>query len=416
MSESKWTRREMVKLGLFSASAPTLGMGAMSAMAQGVDLGRGNDFGGIGSAIDEELYTGIPVVGGGQLEIRLNQSIYTSDPHELEVAQRMKPFNPLSWYNEWHRVAEINEEIAVEYEQAGLVASSRQYYARAMDFHRLAIVYQEDTDATMLPGYMKMREMFEKANPVGGNVERVTINVDGHDLNGFFRKPGGPGPFATVIAYQGADSLMESSINGAGAYNARGMAYLVVDLPGQGAAKRLQQLYMKPDTERYVKDLVDYLETRPDVDSDRIGIRGISLGGYSAPRAASGEPRIKAVAVASASYSILDDLFEFYPPIQDRTRWIIGAETLAHARVMLRDYTMESVARNIECPMLLGYGPTDRIMDPRGAYNLYEAAVNSPRQMRSDGGHPHHDAKSGGPIIVRLPTEVDWMGKTLGTI
>jgi pimeloyl-ACP methyl ester carboxylesterase len=140
------------------------------------------------------------------------------------------------------------------------------------------------------------------------------------------------------------------------------------------------------------------------------------LGGYSAPRAASGEPRIKAVAVASASYSILDDLFEFYPPIQDRTRWIIGAETLAHARVMLRDYTMESVARNIECPMLLGYGPTDRIMDPRGAYNLYEAAVNSPRQMRSDGGHPHHDAKSGGPIIVRLPTEVDWMGKTLGTI
>jgi len=418
LSNIKWTRRDMVKMGLFTAGAPALGIGSMGAWAQGLDLGPGNHLvGDVGGARNEELYTGHPVVGGGQTEIRLNQSLYTDDPHEIQVAQRLRPFNPLSWYTEWNRVAQINEDIAVGYEEVGLMVSARQFYARAMAFHRLAIVYQEDTDETMMPGYMKMREMFEKANPVASaNFERVTINVDGTPLSGFFRKPGGTGPHPCIIAYQGADSLMHSSINGAGSYVARGMAYLVVDLPGQGEAKRLHHLYMQPDTERYVKDLVDYLESRPDVDSDRIALRGVSMGGYAAPGAAASESRIKAVFTSAGSYSCLDDLFEFYPPIQDRCRWIIGAETLADARVQLRDYNLDGVAQNIECPMLIGYGPTDRIMDPQGAYKLYQAAVNSPREMWSAAGHPHHDAKSGGPVDLRLPTAQDWVAKTLGAI
>ena len=58
--------------------------------------------------------------------------------------------------------------------------------------------------------------------------------------------------------------------------------------------------------------------------------------------------------------------------------------------------------------MLIGYGPTDRIMDPQGAYRLYEAAVNSDRTMWSEAGHPHHDEKSGGEQPLRLPTAQDW--------
>ena len=196
----------------------------------------------------------------------------------------------------------------------------------------------------------------------------------------------------------------------------RGMAYLVVDLPGQGAPKRLQQLYMPPDTERFVSPLVDYLETRSDIDADRIGLRGQSMGGYAAPRAASAEPRIKAVLTTAGSHDLLRDLFEFYPPIQDRVRWIIGARDLADARNKLRDYTVEHVAHQIECPMLIGYGPTDRIMDPEGAFRLYNAAVNSDRQMWADAGHPHHDEKSGGPQDLRLPTAEDWAARQLGAI
>jgi len=412
----KMTRREIVKWGLLSTGTPIISASlGSSALAQ--NLGPGNRFvGDVAGRDAEKLYTGLPVVGGGQMEIRLNQSIHTDDPHELEVAQRLRPFDPLSWYEEWHRVAEINEEIAEGYAEQDLRVSAKQFYLRAFRFNRASIVYQEDTDATMMPGYMKTREMFDKAWEMDPPpIERVTVNVDGNQLDGFFAKPGGPEGtrYPTVIFYLGADSMAESTVLGRGSYISRGMAVLVVDLPGQGAAKRLQHLYMPPDTERLVSDLIDYLETRPDVDADRIGIRGISMGGYSAPRAASGDSRIKAVWTSAGSHDVLRDLFEYYPPIQDRVRWIIGAEDLADARRKLVDYTVADVARQIECPMLIGYGKTDRIMDPQGALRLYEAAVNSDRQMWSDAGHPHHNEKSGGPQPLRLPTAQDWAAKQL---
>jgi pimeloyl-ACP methyl ester carboxylesterase len=140
------------------------------------------------------------------------------------------------------------------------------------------------------------------------------------------------------------------------------------------------------------------------------------MGGYSAPRAAASEPRIKAVSVAAGSHDLLRDLFDYFPPIQERMRWIIGARDLVDARSKMREYTVEGVAHRIECPMLIGYGPTDRIMDPEGAYRLYQAAVNSDRAMWSGGGHPHHTAKSGGPLDRELPTEQDWLARTLGAI
>ena len=413
----KLTRRNAVKLGLLSASMPVLAK-TLSVPASAQDLGPGNRYvGEIGGRNHDELFTGEPVVGGGQMEIRLNQSIHTDDPHELEVARRMRPFDPLSWYTEWNRVAQINEELAVGYEEHGLNTSAHGFYMRASRFYRLSIVYQEDSDETMLPGYMKFRELFDKAWELDSPpFERVNIRVDGHDLQGYLRKPGGePGTrFPIVINYQGADSLAENTIMGGGRYTDRGMAYLVIDLPGQGAAKRLQNLYMEPDPERYVTPLIDYVQSRADIDPDRIGLQGQSMGSFAAPRAATGDSRIKAVLVSAGSHDLLRDIFEYYPPIQDRVRWIIGARDLPDARRRLEQYSIEGLAQKIECPMLIGYGPKDRIMDPQGAFRLYNAAVNSDRQMWSGAGHPHHEAKSGGPLDLRLPTDIDWAAKQLG--
>jgi len=411
------SRRGLLRLGLCSAGLPALSR-VLSVPAFAQELGPGNrHVGDVRGRDEDRLFPGRDLPGGGQTEIRLNQSIHTSDPDEIEVALRLRPFDPKSWYEEWMRVADRNEEIAEGYAAQKLNVSAHQFYLRASDFCRTAIVYQQDTDESMLPGYKRAKALFDRAWELQSPpFERVTVTVDGHKLAGYFRKPGGPPGtrFPTVVVYQGADSLAENTIMGSGSYVARGMACLVVDLPGQGAAKRLQQLYMPPDTERLVSDLINYLETRPDVDATRIGLRGVSMGGYSAPRAASGEKRIQAVWTSAGSHDVLRDLFEYYPPIQQRVRWIIGARDLEDARRKLKDYTVEGVAHKIECPMLIGYGPTDRIMDPQGAYRLYQAAVNSDRKMWSDAGHPHHDEKSGGPQPMRLPTAQDWAARRLG--
>jgi len=68
------------------------------------------------------------------VEIRLTASIYNSDPDQLEVAQRWKPYNLDSWIAEWTRVAERNEELAEKFCGQGLKVTTNEYYLRASNF------------------------------------------------------------------------------------------------------------------------------------------------------------------------------------------------------------------------------------------------------------------------------------------
>jgi dienelactone hydrolase len=166
------------------------------------------------------------------------------------------------------------------------------------------------------------------------------------------------------------------------------MSFIDVDGPGHGGTLRYHKLYAPPDSERFAKAVVDYLVTRPDVDRERIGLHGSSMGGYSGPRCATAEKRIKAVAVWSGAYHLVDDIFDYYPPIQDRLRWLLGAKNLKEAREKIKEFTLIGRANKIECPLLVGYSIDDRVMDPRGALNLYRNAVNSPDRSMLDGvGH-----------------------------
>lgn len=404
------TRRSLVRWGVVSAGITAL------TPARGQDAGsESGTLGAVGGRAEQELYAGKGLPGGGQLEIRLSATLYTSDPDQLEVAQRMKPFNLDSWVAEWTRVAERNEQMADQFAAQGLKVTANELYLRASNFYREACWPQPVTDSRMLPSYKKMREIFDKAwELVRPPFERVRINYEGTMLDGYFRKPNGAAgrKFPTVIAFQGADTMAEATIQNAGAYMARGMAYLAVDFPGQGGALRLKDLHLPPDTERIAKAMIDYLETRADVDANRIGMQAISMGGYGAPRCASGDKRIKAALMSSGSFCLQQDIFDYYPPIQERVRWIIGARDLADARKRLADYTLEARARQIECPMLIGFSKDDRIMDPQGAYRLYQAAVNSKREMVEGTGH-NQASNAGGPRGMRSPVLPDWAAKHL---
>jgi dienelactone hydrolase len=405
------SRRALVQLGITST-----GIAPFAALAQ--DAGpEGGKIGAVGGRAEEELFPGRGLPGGGQLEIRLTATMYTSDPDQLEVAQRMKPFNLDSWIVEWTRVAEKNEQEAEKLAAEGRKVTANEYYLRASNFYREACWPQPVTEPRMLPSYKKMRETFDKAwQLVRPPFERVQIPWEGKTLDGYFRKPGGPAGrrFPTVIAFQGADTMCESTILNAGGYAARGMAYLAVDFPGQAGSLRLKSLHLPPDTERVAKAMIDYLVTRPDVDANRIGMQGISMGGYGVPRAASGESRIKAALMSSGSYNLLQDLFDYYPPIQERVRWIVGAEDLKDARRKLAEYTLDGRANKIECPMLIGYSRDDRIMDPQGSLRLYKAAVNSKREMIEGTGHTQA-SNAGGPRERRPAILPDWAAKHLVT-
>ena len=363
-------------------------------------------------AAQKALYPAPGLPGGGQLEIRMSQSAEHPDPDIRDVARRLKPYNLESWHGEWKRVAERNEQLAGRFESEGRKVSAHEFYLRAADFYRNAVLYLPEDDSRTIPTYRKLSDTFDKAwGLVKPPFERINIAYEGRTLAAhFFLARAAAGQRSPVVYnYGGADGvLLRGDAGSAPQFLSRGMSYIDVDGPGHGGTLRLSKLYAPPDSERVVKAVIDYLVTRADVDPGRIGVHGSSMGGYSAPRAATIEKRIQSVAVWSGAYSLRQDLFDYYPPIQDRLRWLMGTKSLAQAREKIAEFTLEGRVKQIECPMLVGYSNDDRIMDPRGALRLYEEATNSKREMLDGVGH--------GEKRFEVRTYIaDWFAKQLKT-
>lgn len=363
------------------------------------------------AAAERALFPARGLPGGGQLEVRMEISPDHPDPDIRGVARRVRLYNLESWHREWTSAAAKNEELAQEFVGEERKVTAHDFYLRAADFYRRALVYMPDSDERMMPTYHKLKESFDQAwSLVAPPFERVQIAYEGGLLDAlFFPGRGKPGTRLPVVYnYGGADGiLLRGEDGGAGQYIRRGMHFIDVDGPGHGGALREKKLYAPPDSERVAKAVIDYLITRPDVDPERIGLHGSSMGGYSGPRCATAEKRIKAVAVWSGAYHLVDDIFDYYPPIQDRLRWLMGAKDLKEAREKIREFTLAGRADRIECPLLVGYSYDDRVMDPRGALNLYEKSVNSPdRSMLEGVGH-------GEKRFERRTYIADWFMKQL---
>lgn len=200
-----------------------------------------------GDVLDRELaekmlYPGRGLLGGGQLEIRMEISADHPDPDIRGVARRVKFFNLESWHIEWTQVAEKNEQLAVDFAREERKVSAHEFYLRAADFYRRALVYLPETDSRMLPCYKKLKETHDKAwNLVSPPFERVHIPYEDHMLEALFY-PGrskSANRLPVVYNYGGADGiLLRGEDGGAGQYVRRGMSFIDVDGPGHGGTLR----------------------------------------------------------------------------------------------------------------------------------------------------------------------------------
>ncbi|MGW7356198.1 alpha/beta hydrolase family protein [Streptomyces sp. NPDC054802] len=112
----------------------------------------------------------------------------------------------------------------------------------------------------------------------------------------FFRPDDSAVRRPTVILTNGSDGQnVDMWTYGVSAALERGWNALVYDGPGQGQLLFVDRLVFTPRWETVVTPLVDWLSARSDVDTDRIALTGLSMGGELAPRAAAYESRIAAL-------------------------------------------------------------------------------------------------------------------------
>jgi len=146
--------------------------------------------------------------------------------------------------------------------------------------------------------YAKALEAFlAHAKMMDPPLEVVHIPFEGSEIVGYLRLPkNAKGPVPVVIAISGLDSRKEDLTENFGVVLNSGIGYIGVDSPGTGQAP----IKASETADRMFSKVIDYLQTRPEVDKTRIGVDGQSFGAYWATKLSILEhARLKAVVAQS---------------------------------------------------------------------------------------------------------------------
>ncbi len=114
-------------------------------------------------------------------------------------------------------------------------------------------------------------------------LEVVHIPFEGKEIIGYLRLPkNAKGPVPLVIAVNGLDSRKEDLTESFGAILPFGIGFLAVDGPGTGQAP----IKVTTTSERMLSKVIDYAQSRPEIDRNRIALHGVSWGAYWATKMA----------------------------------------------------------------------------------------------------------------------------------
>jgi dipeptidyl aminopeptidase/acylaminoacyl peptidase len=318
------------------------------------------------------------------------------------------------WCAAWSARAAIHEELGRQARADKKHLSAGEHLQRAgVYYHFAKFLFVHDL-AQMKAAHTKAVECRRLALPyLAPPGERVAIPFEGRTLYGILRMPTGvakppeiPPPVMAMVC--GLDSCKEETDAYEAPFLARGIATLVFDGPGQGEGE--YDFPIRGNYETAVKAVLDFIETRPDLDSARIGLWGVSLGGYYAPRAAAFEPRVKACIALSGPYDLADTWDDLPELTREAFRVRSHCTTQAEAKRNAATLSLKGIASRITCPMFIVTGKLDRVIPWQDAERLARD-VSGPCELLlvEDGGHVANNRG----YRWRLQS-ADWMAERLG--
>jgi esterase FrsA len=114
-------------------------------------------------------------------------------------------------------------------------------------------------------------------------LEVVRVPFEGKEVIGYLRLPkNAKGPVPLVIAVNGLDSRKEDLAESFGAILPFGIGYLAVDGPGTGQ----NPIKVSETADRMLSKMIDYAQSRPEIDKNRLAMHGVSWGAYWATKMA----------------------------------------------------------------------------------------------------------------------------------
>jgi pimeloyl-ACP methyl ester carboxylesterase len=265
------------------------------------------------------------------------------------------------WLPEWNRTADEQAGFAAVGDAAGHALTAGLAWRRASVNRQFGkFVWMLDHDLVRAATLRWVRETRAALARLDPTAERLEVAIPGGTAYANLRRPVGVTRAPYVVVIPGLDSTKEEFFYFEQSFLDRGLATISLDGPGQG--ETAFELPIRPDYETAVTPLLDQLAGRTDLDHDRAGVVGVSLGGYYAPRVAAFEPRFAAVAGISGPFCF-GDMWDELPPMTRQTFVVkSGARDDAEGRKIASTLDLAGVCERIAVPALYVTGAKDRLI------------------------------------------------------
>jgi dienelactone hydrolase len=332
-----------------------------------------------------------------------------------------------SWFNTWTELGNLLLSQAGDDVKRKRRISAAHKFRRASVYFGLCERYIPHTDPRKAQSYASMRAAFRRFVDLNREpVELVEVPYEkGKSLPALFVPAENGGRAPTIVFIDGFDlykELVYLRKKGLAA-RMRGMATLIVDTPGIGEALRLRGMTTRFDAEVPLRYCFDYLAGRGDVDLGRVGLIGLSLGGYYAPRAAAFEKRVKACVAFGAQWDVGKRWrVEHYGKAASPSKisapvtqllWVTGTSTQEEALGVLDAFSLEGVTQKIECPLLVVHSAEDHLVSLGDAKLLADSAPQGELVVTTaeygGEGHCSMDGMQTGVDLI-----YDWLAEKLG--
>jgi dienelactone hydrolase len=351
--------------------------------------------------------------------------------HRVGLRLKAKVGDDKAWFHAWAAEAEQVENAGRSLLKSGHRASAAKYLFRAANYYHVGERFLQPKSEG-LDAYRRGVDCFRDAAGCSDQIriEHVEIPFEQSSLPALLvhGQPNGRAgaPLPALVFFDGFDITKEIQyFKGVPDLVSRGISCLIVDGPGNGESVRFRDLYLRPDTESYATAAYDYLAARPEIDPQRIGVMGISLGGYYAPRAAAFEPRYSFCVAWGAQWDYAQtwrSRFEKLdqnklPPLSvpwEHLVWILNAKSRDEAMEKLVDFKLDGVVQKIRCPFLLVHGEGDEQIALDLAQLCFDKVGTQNKTFkiftREEGGYHHCQIDN---VSIATTYIWDWIEDTL---
>jgi dienelactone hydrolase len=322
----------------------------------------------------------------------------------------------LGWCSEW---SHEGDALCVLAEEA-LAADNRQkacamFHEAVGCYHTGQHVFFIDRDQKE-PAQAKARECYGRYIELLPEAERpirIEIPFKNAKIPGYLRKAKSPNS-PLIIFVNGMDNIKEAEGNAQGLlFWKNGFNHFTFDGPGQGELWQDQKFDGRTYNEA-VSAIIDWFcQNRIfNIDLDKIGLVGFSLGGYLAPMAAAKDVRVKCVVGNSGLMYIggLEGLKALNPLWQRGVTYMTGCKDLREARPQF-DWDIEEQPA-LKVPFLFYHAGHDEVMPSPDlhAHKAMQWALGE-KTMRY---YEHAEHCTQDYLDEVYPEILDWLHRKLG--